>query len=169
MQLHRGLVQGAGFFEWAKTTRLTSMPTVNLLDFGDDVLADAIVQEALPIDRARFRGYLSNRHLGCGLIIAVSLTLLTEQHHSANQRNQFLTCYFIGSWYREDYDLRRRRLGYECQIRADPVLCTDQSDHRQVRSENRRGIQVGRPALPKDPLGVQFLLSRDCSRIQHAR
>lgn len=168
MQLHRGLVQGAGFFEWAKTTRLTSMPTVNLLDFGDDVLANVIVQEALPIDRARFRGYLSNRHLGCGLIVVVSLTLLTEQHQVCKAA-QFLTCYFKGSWYREDYDPRRRRLGYECQIRADPVLCTDQSDRRQVCSENRRGIQVGRPALPKNPLGVQFMLSHDCARIQHAR
>ncbi|KAJ4165238.1 hypothetical protein LMH87_006878 [Akanthomyces muscarius] len=70
MLLHRCLVQGAGFFEWTKVTRQVSMPTVNLLDFGDSFLADAIVQEALPLDQARFRGYLSNRPLGCGLLIA---------------------------------------------------------------------------------------------------
>ncbi len=76
MLLHRCLVQGAGFFEWTKVTRQVSMPTVNLLDFGDSFLADAIVQEALPLDQARFRGYLSNRPLGCGLLIAVSFSPL---------------------------------------------------------------------------------------------
>ncbi|PTB63892.1 hypothetical protein BBK36DRAFT_1171340 [Trichoderma citrinoviride] len=88
MELHRALVRGTGFYDWmvkedaprstvAATPSLSvvdtnvvyrRLPSVNFLDFGDSVRAEAIVNEALPHDRDRFRGYLSNRPLGFGMI-----------------------------------------------------------------------------------------------------
>ncbi|KAL7809835.1 P-loop containing nucleoside triphosphate hydrolase protein [Trichoderma aethiopicum] len=90
MELHRALVRGNGFYDWMTkkdgtgsifdaTSSLSladtdvtcrRLPCVNFLEFGDTVRADAIVNEALPIDRARFRAYLSNRPLGLGIIAA---------------------------------------------------------------------------------------------------
>ncbi|EHK15923.1 uncharacterized protein TRIVIDRAFT_1445, partial [Trichoderma virens Gv29-8] len=90
MELHRALVRGNGFYEWmtkkdapksiaddmsslsVADTGVTyrPLPSVNFLDFNDDARAEAIVNEALPHDRERFRGYLSNRPLGLGIIAA---------------------------------------------------------------------------------------------------
>ncbi|KPM37738.1 hypothetical protein AK830_g8828 [Neonectria ditissima] len=52
------------------TSKMRPLPVVNFLDIDDKIYADAIVDEALPQDRARFRGYLSHRPLGLGLIAA---------------------------------------------------------------------------------------------------
>ncbi len=77
--LHRALVCGKGFCDWMAATSmkldksLRPLPVSNFLDFGNDKLADAIVDEALPKDRVRFRGYLSKRPLGLGLITGVSI------------------------------------------------------------------------------------------------
>ncbi|RGP71948.1 DNA helicase [Fusarium sporotrichioides] len=96
MALHREVMRGSGFYHWMTSKPLTSpvpesealssesepasadlaatslrtLPTTNFLDIGDDVYAETIVEEALPEDRARFRGYLSNRPLGVGIITA---------------------------------------------------------------------------------------------------
>ncbi|RSM06136.1 hypothetical protein CDV31_009233 [Fusarium ambrosium] len=93
MNLHRALVRGAGFWDWmviqslqelvgalhavnpgdappAPAPKLRALPSTNFLDFEDEAYADAIVAEALPHDRSRFRGYLSNRPLGLGMITA---------------------------------------------------------------------------------------------------
>ncbi|RGP73354.1 DNA helicase [Fusarium longipes] len=53
-----------------KSSSLRSLPTINFLDIDDDAYAESIVEEALPEDRARFRGYLSSRPLGLGMITA---------------------------------------------------------------------------------------------------
>lgn len=53
------------------------LPVVNYLDIGNDEFVDALLEEALPEDRDRYRGYMSRRHLGLGLITAVSLSLPT--------------------------------------------------------------------------------------------
>lgn len=96
MDLHRSLLRGNGFYSWmtkridsagersigmdglqmesTASIQLRPLPVVNFLNFNDDKHADAIVEEALPEDRARFRQYLSKRHLGLGLITAVSLS-----------------------------------------------------------------------------------------------
>lgn len=52
------------------------LPVRNLLPSHDKLLADAIVEEALPADRDRFRNYLSKHPLGLALIAAVSLSLI---------------------------------------------------------------------------------------------
>ncbi|KAM5349632.1 hypothetical protein ACJ41O_006137 [Fusarium nematophilum] len=89
MDLHRALVRGTGFYDWMMRPApmevtdaikavtigdapptLRPLPSTNFLDFGDEAYADAIVEEALPQDRPRFRGYLSNRPLGLGMITA---------------------------------------------------------------------------------------------------
>ncbi|PTB73133.1 hypothetical protein M440DRAFT_1362307 [Trichoderma longibrachiatum ATCC 18648] len=88
MELHRAIVRGNGFYDCMVKTdaprcivEATSslslvgtdvlfrrLPCVNFLEFGDSVRAEAIVNEALPHDRDRFRAYLSNRPLGFGII-----------------------------------------------------------------------------------------------------
>ncbi|KAM5344517.1 hypothetical protein ACJ41O_013053 [Fusarium nematophilum] len=81
MDLHRAILRGEGFWNWmnkgaAGTANddappmLRPLPTINFLDIEDEAYADAIVEEALPQDRARFRRYLSDRPLGLGLIAA---------------------------------------------------------------------------------------------------
>lgn len=87
--LHRYLSLGTGFYPWMARLPETKksddwlgqlslakdmrpLPTTNFLDFGDATLANAIVEEALPQDRARFRRYLTDRPLGLGLVAAVS-------------------------------------------------------------------------------------------------
>ena len=90
LELHRALWRGKGFHDWmmkpiasSKESDLSSalaavtldgsqvrpLPVENFLDI-DAKLADAIVEEALPGDRDRFRRYLSNRPLGLGIITA---------------------------------------------------------------------------------------------------
>ena len=54
--------------------RLRQLPEVDFLAFGNDKLADAIIAEALPEDRDRFRAYLGKRPLGLGLITGVRLS-----------------------------------------------------------------------------------------------
>ncbi|KAJ4328076.1 hypothetical protein N0V84_001444 [Fusarium piperis] len=93
MNLHRALLRGTGFWDWmvirslqdlagplqamnlddappAPAPKLRALPSTNFLDFEDEAYADAIVTEALPQDRSRFRGYLSNRPFGLGMITA---------------------------------------------------------------------------------------------------
>lgn len=89
--LSRDIVLGNGFFE-TLTEQATndlsqelsklqlctprpqprSLPSVNYLAGVDDRFLDALMQEALPADRERFRKYLSNRPAGVGIITAVS-------------------------------------------------------------------------------------------------
>lgn len=90
MELHRALVRGNGFYDWMVKKPLESivdtmsslsvadtastcrpLPCVNFLDFRDKARAQAIVNEALPDDRNRFRAYLSKRPLGLGIITGV--------------------------------------------------------------------------------------------------
>lgn len=54
-----------------KGTYLRPLPTVNFLDIEDQAYVACILQEALPEDCVRFRGYLSNRPLGLGIITTV--------------------------------------------------------------------------------------------------
>ncbi|KAF4992306.1 hypothetical protein FDECE_13760 [Fusarium decemcellulare] len=89
MDLHRALLRGDGFYKWMvkpvprdvveahgdaslddKAPKIRPLPRVNFLDLDDQAYADAIVEEALPTDRLRFRNYLSDRPLGLGLITA---------------------------------------------------------------------------------------------------
>ncbi|KAM0669770.1 hypothetical protein ACQRIU_000165 [Beauveria bassiana] len=87
MHLHRVFVRGAGFWEWqmkgsgANVPR--SLPVVNFLEFGNQALARAIVQEALPEDRARWANYLQRRLLGFGIISAAPGTGKTTMMASA--------------------------------------------------------------------------------------
>ncbi|KAF7547026.1 hypothetical protein G7Z17_g7999 [Cylindrodendrum hubeiense] len=96
MSLHRDLLRGTGFWptlrysvdednsiqglariatriqlddENSRNVKLAKLPVVNLLDL-DDEYVHALMQEALPADRARYREYLSKRPLGLGVIIA---------------------------------------------------------------------------------------------------
>jgi hypothetical protein len=92
MELHRMLLRGRGIWGWMTTKPhdegslsaqvantglqernllLRKPPVVNFLDIPEE-LATAIVAEALPVDRARFRAYLSDRPFGIGIISAVS-------------------------------------------------------------------------------------------------
>lgn len=95
MQLHRGLLRGNGFYWFmagkqpsvgdqdvtdamgalsvsSAVPALRPLPVVNFLDMNDKAYEDAVVEEALPADRQRFRAYLSTRPLGVGIITAVS-------------------------------------------------------------------------------------------------
>lgn len=96
MELHRAVMRGRGFYDWM--TRPTAqadltqamaslsvsdpatpvarpLPVVNLLAAQDQEYVDALLQEALPADRAPFREYLTSRILGIGIVTAVGLTL----------------------------------------------------------------------------------------------
>lgn len=92
MELHRSLLRGTGFYQFmaakpavagtdeASTAmdklsqgdkapaKLRQLPVVDLL--GSDKYADAVVEEALPADRQRFRAYMSERLLGLGIMTA---------------------------------------------------------------------------------------------------
>ncbi|KAM0496632.1 hypothetical protein ACHAP8_007209 [Fusarium lateritium] len=89
MDLHRALVRGEGFYQWMskpaprdveqamEATKLEDapvtirpLPVVNFLHGVDKEYADAIVDEALPGDRTRFRAYLEHRPLGLGIATA---------------------------------------------------------------------------------------------------
>lgn len=68
-------MQGGGFYQWMHDTSPSRpLPSVNFFDVPDAAFVDAVVAEALPGDRERFRAYMSNRPLGLGLIIAVGLS-----------------------------------------------------------------------------------------------
>ncbi|KAK4184092.1 hypothetical protein QBC35DRAFT_477596 [Podospora australis] len=88
MALHRAIMRGTGF--WSTLTehegtrsnspgditlagpRLRPLPRVDYLGISDSVLRNAIIQEALPDDRARAEKYASNCVLGVNLITAPS-------------------------------------------------------------------------------------------------
>lgn len=55
-----------------KKMYMETLPIVNLLSCTDQDLVNALVHEALPDDRDRFREYFSKRPLGLGIITAVS-------------------------------------------------------------------------------------------------
>ncbi|KAJ4199794.1 hypothetical protein NW759_016004 [Fusarium solani] len=90
MSLHRDLVRGTGFYDTlvgkvpsvdeiaadleglsleSSSSLARSLPIVNLLGTDQDRIK-ALMQEALPQDRARFQTYLSERPLGLGVITA---------------------------------------------------------------------------------------------------
>lgn len=92
--LHRDLLRCRGFYGFMTgqdghgvsytTERLAELgmepgirqlPVVDYLDIEDKDYVDALLKEVLEEDRARFREYLSHRHLGLGLITAVSFSL----------------------------------------------------------------------------------------------
>ncbi|KAM3447389.1 hypothetical protein MY3296_008784 [Beauveria thailandica] len=87
MHLHRVFVRGAGFWEWQMSGGgedvPRSLPVLNFLEFGNRALATAIVQEALPEDRARWANYLQRRPLGFGIISAAPGTGKTTMMASA--------------------------------------------------------------------------------------
>ncbi|KAF5545727.1 hypothetical protein FMEXI_5911 [Fusarium mexicanum] len=72
MDLHRSVLRGTGFYDWMTKTdgnsKCRPLPTINFLDIDDETYVNAILEIALPKDRARFRSYLSNRPLGIGII-----------------------------------------------------------------------------------------------------
>ncbi|KAG7128172.1 putative ATP-dependent helicase like protein [Verticillium longisporum] len=91
MSLHRAVMRGTGFWDWMRgidpATNITSglaamplkrqplpklreLPVVNFLDIGDVDYVNALLHEALPKDRVRFKGYLSHRPLGLGMMTA---------------------------------------------------------------------------------------------------
>ncbi|KAL7759722.1 hypothetical protein ACKLNR_009812 [Fusarium oxysporum f. sp. zingiberi] len=92
MSLHRDLMRGDGFWKTmvapggmemleddmaqmginnqGKRMRLQTLPSVNLLRGPNAEWIDALMTEALEVDRERFRRYLSNCPLGLGLITA---------------------------------------------------------------------------------------------------
>ncbi|SPJ75859.1 uncharacterized protein FTOL_05590 [Fusarium torulosum] len=67
-QLDQGMAQ-MGINNQSKLMRLETLTSVNLLR-GSDEWIDALMTEALEVDRTRFRRYLSNCPLGLGLITA---------------------------------------------------------------------------------------------------
>ncbi|KAF5685137.1 ATP-dependent helicase [Fusarium circinatum] len=72
MDLHRSVLRGTGFYDWMTKTdgnsKCRPLPTIDFLDIDDEIYVNAILEMALPKDRARFRSYLSNRPLGIGII-----------------------------------------------------------------------------------------------------
>ncbi|KAF5598797.1 DNA helicase [Fusarium pseudocircinatum] len=72
MDLHRFVLRGAGFHDWMIKTGSTGkwrpLPTINILDVEDQTYIGAVLETALPEDRARFTTYLSDRPLGIGII-----------------------------------------------------------------------------------------------------
>ena len=87
MALQRALFRGEGLWEWMNAgaedigsrmavmplagSKLRQPPSLNFLDI-DAGLAGAIVAQALPEDRERFRRYMSKVFCGIGVITAVS-------------------------------------------------------------------------------------------------
>lgn len=97
MELHRAVMRGNGFYDWmtrpTATANITQamaslsigaptsvalrpLPIVNLLAVQDQQYVDALLQEALPADRAPFREYLTKRILGIGIVTAVGCILV---------------------------------------------------------------------------------------------
>lgn len=92
MAFHDDLLRGVGFHrslcendlatkEQAtdnSTPRLSHacLPVINLLGIPED-LVDALMEDVLPEDRARYRKYLSGRPLGFGVITGVSTAVST--------------------------------------------------------------------------------------------
>lgn len=108
MDLHRALMRGSGFFDWmtrptsdivevmavtslqdttTPTPKLRDLPVINFLQIDDDKFVDALIDEALPQDRARFRQYLSNRALGLGIVTAVSYKAQQSRTHVTTAGN----------------------------------------------------------------------------------
>ncbi|KAM0268096.1 hypothetical protein ACHAQH_010038, partial [Verticillium albo-atrum] len=82
-------MRGNGFWDWMTSSdtgveaasqtlsineqaqgTLRRLPVVNFLDINDSKYIDALMEEALPHDRSRFRRYLSTSTLGLGMITA---------------------------------------------------------------------------------------------------
>ncbi|KAL9945575.1 hypothetical protein ACHAQF_007631 [Verticillium nonalfalfae] len=91
MSLHRAVMRGTGFWDWMRgidpATNITSglaatppkrqplpklreLPVVDFVDIDDVDYVNALLHEALPTDRVRFKGYLSHRPLGLGMMTA---------------------------------------------------------------------------------------------------
>ena len=99
MDLHRSLMRSTGFYDTLckeiksgnDTEDLSCMladtflaepqrlPVLNFLDIVHKEYADALVAEALPQDRERFRAYLSDRPLALGLIASPVCDLSTNR------------------------------------------------------------------------------------------
>ncbi|TDZ28401.1 hypothetical protein C8035_v007601 [Colletotrichum spinosum] len=74
--LHVATLLGNGFYEWMVGVEgQRQLPVVNFTDVSDTKLMDTIIDEALLVDRDRFRAYLSHRHLGLGMITAATAAL----------------------------------------------------------------------------------------------
>lgn len=82
MRRHRDLLRGTGFWPslkfWARGNKITpdvvrELKSYNFLDIKDQRLVDLLMDQALPVDRARLRRYLEDRFLGLALVTAVSL------------------------------------------------------------------------------------------------
>lgn len=115
--LHRAVMRGSGFYDYmsgrdlAETVAISSsetekqaqvqqwrdLPVVNFLDGLSQEWADALCEEALPEDRARFKAYLSEKVLGIGIITAVCLRHLLTPNLSTD-------------WLTRDLDSARRPL-----------------------------------------------------------
>lgn len=110
-------------------SRIRLLPTVDLLNTGDEILTRAIVAEALPADRGRFQAYLKNRPLGLALIEAVSRPRAPNCTICANMA--------IGTWYRQDDLHYRCRCGYAVDSGPRPRLGSNKRRNRQLCAENR--------------------------------
>lgn len=100
MALHRDLVRGLGFYDTLRRRQaalapepleaplppLLGLPVTSFLP-ADAALVEAILEEALPQDRTRFREYLAQRPLGLGLITAVSPSLSSRALLSGSHAN----------------------------------------------------------------------------------
>ncbi|CAH0026931.1 unnamed protein product [Clonostachys rhizophaga] len=93
MAFHRALQRGTGFYDILRASRSSNpanslvesmehsvisdsgstrqqLPNVSFLGSGDPAYIDALLEDVLPKDRARFRGYFGNRPLGLSLVTA---------------------------------------------------------------------------------------------------
>ncbi|TDZ15698.1 hypothetical protein Cob_v011337 [Colletotrichum orbiculare MAFF 240422] len=108
--LHVATLLGNGFYEWMVGVEgQRQLPVVNFTDVSDTKLMDTIIDEALLVDRDRFRAYLSHRHLGLGMITAAR------------------------AWVREDNGLGSRRDGNVGKARPNIMLCPVRRRRRQPR------------------------------------
>ena len=98
MELQRAVMRGEGLWQWMNDhpednvggmagvslgggarRPLNELPVFDFIGTLPPALADAIVAQALPEDRPRFRNYLRRVFLGVGIITAVSSPNLCSQ------------------------------------------------------------------------------------------
>lgn len=151
------LLLGRGFYTWMSKpqphgvteqlsqlsigSRIRPLPSVDLLNTGDEILTRAIVAEALPADRGRFQVYLKNRPLGLALIAAASRSIVPNCIICAN--------IILGTWYRQDDLHFRRSCGYAVDSGSRPRLDSNKCRNGQLCAENQRASQSHRAAMPR--------------------
>lgn len=94
MELQRAVMRGEGLWQWMNhhpedivgmnlgdgaRRPLNELPVLDFIGTLPPALADAIVAQALPEDRPRFRNYLRRVFLGVGIITGVSSPNLCSQ------------------------------------------------------------------------------------------